>query len=454
MSYNVPLSYQVLITPLVDKDTYGSTVDVTKDIDISDQIKDGGIGKIKREVDNGDYDIGVFTYGNITLKASNIDGRFNNENDYRSIFKYSRDKAKVEIKFYDSNSSATISFKGIINEEGTKQDFLKDEVKFKVLSLDSVLRKTKIAAGVVSNGTTFSDAIKSIINVPSITSVLNYSASYVNVGLDLAIDDGSYFDNKTVKDGLDALMVASNSVMVVDSSDYMVVRDRTENSGSVFQFYGHGDLFGRENIIAIKAYNTGFHRMFNSVVVNDYESSNTGLIDVYNLRQKKTNVDFITDSTKSRTIADTILGEFKAPKVELELVTTTEIAKGLSLFDLVSIDYPYEVKPYGDHKLPLYGSAVYGTAVYPYIRGNIKIRANEAFKVIGVSEDPKKFLTTVKLRQRGTTLSDGTLSAVSTYYGSAIYGTDVYVADPSRVDPSILAYYGGALYGTVHYGGI
>ena len=128
------LQYQVLITPLVDMDVYGDVIDVTKDIDLSDFIKSGGIGTIKRDVDNGDYDIGVFTYGSITLKALNIDGQFNDENDWRSIFKYSRDKAKVVVNFLDNQGNAPISFKGIINEDGTRQDFLKDEVKFKVLS--------------------------------------------------------------------------------------------------------------------------------------------------------------------------------------------------------------------------------------------------------------------------------------------------------------------------------
>jgi putative ubiquitin-RnfH superfamily antitoxin RatB of RatAB toxin-antitoxin module len=65
--------YQVLITPLVSRDQYGTELDVTKDIDLSDYIKEGGIGTIKQDIDNGDYDVGVFTYGSITMRAFNLD---------------------------------------------------------------------------------------------------------------------------------------------------------------------------------------------------------------------------------------------------------------------------------------------------------------------------------------------------------------------------------------------
>ena len=440
--------YQVLITPLVDKDTYGTEIDVTKDIDLSDYIKEGGIGSIKQDVDNGDYDIGVFTYGSITIRALNLDGRFNDEMDWRSIFKYSRDKAKIVVNFLDLKGNTLISFNGLINEDGTRQDFLKDEVKFKVLSQDSVIRKTKVAGGTITNGTSFSTAIKSIINVPDITSVLAYDESKINVGLDLTIDDGTWFDNKTTKVALDALMVASSSVMVIESG-VMVVRTREENSGSVFSFYGHGDLFGRENILNITNLNTGVQRMFNSVVVNGREVSNSALIETYGLRQKNIDLGFIADNTKLEAIGGNILDEFKVPKLELEIETTTETAKGLNLFDLVSVDYPYRVKPADESTLPTYGVSRYGEAVYPFIQGNMKIRPALAFKVIGFQEKPKDYKTVVKLRQRGSTISDGLFFSVATLYGTAIYGESVYQLDADRVNPDSINVYGGGLYGTV-----
>ena len=442
--------YQVLITPLVDKDVYGEEIDVTKDIDLSDYIKEGGIGTIKRDVDNGDYDIGVFTYGSITVRALNLDGRFNDENDWRSIFPYTRDKAKVVINFLDPDGNAPISFDGLINEEGTRQDFLKDEVKFKVLSRDSVIRKTKVTGGRITNGSFFSTAIKNIINVPEITAVLTYDESKINVGIDLEIDDGAWFDNKTSKEALDALMVASASVMTIEDGT-MVVRTREENSGSVFFFYGHGDLFGRENILNIKNLNTGMQRMFNSIVVNNSEVSDQTYIDTYSLRQKKIDFGFITDDVKETDIANRILEEFKVPKLELEIETATETAKDLKLFDLVAIDYPYRVKPSDENPLPTYGVSRYGQARYPLIQGNMKIRPALAFKVVGFQEKPKSFRTVVKLRQRGITISDGLFSSIATLYGTAIYGESVYQLDADRVNPDTINVYGAGLYGTMLY---
>lgn len=454
MSVNNPISYEVYITPLIDRNVYGDVVDVTSDINITESIKDGGISKIKREIDNGDYEVGVFVYGDITLTALNYDGKFNQPDDSRSIFRYTRDKAKIYVKFTDTESDTSISFKGIINEEGSKQDFAKHTVKFKVLSLDSAIRKTKVSSGTISNGMSFSSAIKNIINVPDITAVLNYNASYINVDLDLTIDDGSWFDNKPTKEALDALMVVSNSVMVIDSDDYMIVRSRSENTKSIFNFYGEGDLFGRENIIKLTNYNSGLHRSFNSIIYDNIEVGDSALVAEYGSRQKKIDYPFITNDLKKQQIANNILTEFKVQKTELEIDTPTEVAKELNLFDLVAINNPYCYIPYENNKLPIYGASTYGTGVYPIIRGDLKIMPSLAWKVMGFEENPKDFETTIKLRQRGITLSDGMFAEFITLYGTAVYSEDEYQEDINLVDPNYNSVYGAAVYGTVHYGSI
>jgi hypothetical protein len=191
--------------------------------------------------------------------------------------------------------------------------------------------------------------------------------------------------------------------------------------------------------------------MFNSIVVNDREVSDQTYIETYSLRQKKIDLGFISDNTKMETVGNNVLTEFKVPKLELEIETTTETAKGLNLFDLVSIDYPYRVRPANEDTLPTYGVSRYGTAVYPFIQGNMKIRPALAFKVIGFQEKPKDYKTVVKLRQRGTTISDGLFSSIATLYGTAIYGESVYQFDPDRENPDIINVYGAGLYGTMIY---
>lgn len=449
-----PKSYQVLITPLVAKDTYGTQTDITKDVEIDDYVKDSGISTIKREVDNGDFDIGVFVFDNINLTCLNFDGKFSGINDSRSMFKYSRDKAKITVNFFNGESNTPdSSFNGIIDDRATKINFKKNEVKFKILSNDSIINRTKVPAASIPDLTLVSDAIKSLLQLPDITAVLNYNEADINVLNDYTIDDGSKFDNKTVKKALDQLLAVSNSVLVVEKdTNNMIVRSRTYNSGSIKRFYGHGDLFGRENIIDIKNYNNGLQRAFNTINVGEQSASNAGFIDLYGDNTKEFNFDFITNQNTQAQIAEDLLNYWKSPKVELEVITTTNEAKNLNFFDLVSIDFPYRIKPFRDDKLPIYGQSLYGTAVYPYIFGNLKIRPTVAFKVIGIKEAPKRFLTTIKLRQIGTEIDDGYFGKIGTYYGAAIYGQNEYQFDPERLDPNRRSVYGAAKYGTVIYG--
>jgi len=453
-----PKSYQVLITPLVAKDTYGTESDITKDVSIDDYVKASGISTIKREVDNGDFDIGVFVFDSINLTCFNDDGRFSGINDSRSMFKYSRDKAKITVNFFNGLSNEPdSSFRGIIDDRATRLDFKKSEIKFKLLSNDSIINRTKVPSGSITSGNLVSEAIKNLLQLPDITSVLNYEESNIMVENDYEIDVGEGFDNVTVKTALDKLLAVSNSVLVVEKdTDNMIVKSRKYNSGTVKQFYGHGDLFGRENIISIKNYNDGLHRAFNTVNVGTQSSSSFGLIDANGDNPKDFDFDFITNEETQKQIADDILDFWKVPKPELELEVTTQEAKNLKFFDLCAITFPYRKKPYGSSKLPLYGQAIYGEAVYPYIFGNLKISSNRAWKVIGLQEAPSKFITTVKLRQIGTELDDGYFANIGTYYGSTIYGSDdaVYQTDVDYIDPNFQSVYGAAKYATVHYGNI
>ena len=80
------------------------------------------------------------------------------------------------------------------------------------------------------------------------------------------------------------------------------------------------------------------------------------------------------------------------------------------------------------------------------------IRAEYAYKIIGIKEDPKKFLTSVILRRRGENLSDGNFEDFITLYGTAIYGVGQYQADPDNIDRNQDSVYGAGIYGTVKYG--
>lgn len=450
-----PISYEILLTPLESKNTYGTTLDITQDINMDDFIKDNGISSIKKEVDNGDFDFGVFVFDSINITCINYDGKFSDPFDYRSIFKFGRDKAKIKINFFDGvTNTPAISFKGILDDRATKIDFSKSEVKIIFLSRDAIINRVTVTGGTITSGALISTAIKSILNVPEITSVLNYDPLNINVLNDYAIDDTTKIENKTAKESLDLLLSASNSILYVDRNDNIIVRSRDYNSGAVFNFYGENDLLGRQNIVSLREYNNGLQRAFNTIIIGDQMASSLGYIDAYGDNKKELKFEFITDPNKQAQIAASILDYWKAPKIELILTAKTSEVKALDFFDLVSVDYYYRVVPYKNTKLPIYGSSKYGTAVYPYIFGNNKINPNTAFKVIGIEEDPKLFLTKIKLRQVGKSITDGYYSTIGTYYGYATYGVDEYQLDVELIDQNYRSVFGAAKYGVVHYGNV
>jgi hypothetical protein len=424
------------------------------DIEIDDFVRKGGLNSIQREVDNGDFDFGIFVFNSVGISCINEDGKFSDQSDSRSIFKYSRDKTKVTINFFDGESNdPTTSFKGIVDERATKVNFVKNDVRMVVLSEDSIINRVNVSGGTVVNGQLASVAIKSILNIPSITTVLNYDPLNINVSNDYIIDDGSYFDNLTCKEALDQLCSLTNSVLIVEDFSDIIVRSRDVNTdGEIFRFYGENDTFGRQNILQVKNYNTGLHRTFNSVKVGSQISSNEGYIQAFGDNSKTIDFEFITSEETQALVAENLMNYWKAPKIEMEIVARTKDVKDLWFFDLVSVDYPLRVKPAeGETKLPVYGVSRYGESVYPRTFGNIKINPKVAFKVIGKTEDPSKFTTIIKLRQVGFGFSDGSLASVGTYYGSAIYGEDDYMEDPARVDPNRISVYGAGKYGTMIY---
>ena len=427
--------YQVLITPLVDIGTYGDELDITSEIDISDEIKDRGIGRISREIDNGDYDIGVFTYGDITLTAFNLGGRFNPPGDPASIFLHSRDKAKVKINYLDILGNITISFHGLINEEATRQNILENEIKFKVLSIDSIMRKIKINSGQVGDGELASVAVNRLLGQVEVISVLNYLRDNVNLDTDIVIDNGGWFSNKSLKEGLDALMVATNSVLFTDGLD-LIVGPRRESS-TVHTFYGAGDLQGRENIEAIRNLNSGLHRTFNSIVIGDLEVSDDLNINFFGLRQKKISLDFITNIQSRNKIATRLLEYFKVPKTEMEITVSTESSLKVKMLDSIVIHAPRELVPAeGERYLTPLASFKIGVTKLPRIVRDFDIDPLALFKVIGIKENAESYTRTLKIKQRGSSISDGYFFGINNTLEFFQIGISRLEENPEYVNPN------------------
>lgn len=434
------IRYRVFITPLATSNDYGDQ------IEISDLVSVDGIQKIRRSIDSGDYQIGVYTYGDINLKAFNINGYFNTSDDHRSIFEATRDRAKIEIQFIEIDSlgeeTAKITFRGLVNEEATRVDARNDIINFRILSEDSVIRNDKVAAGAIAAGNTVKTAILSILDVPRITKILTIDGANINPNLNTILDVGSVYDNEPKKRVLDELLLISNSAMLIrDSTVYIQSREESTDIDPL-NLYGPHDEHKRENILDLTKYNTGFHRVFSSVKVNTQEKNSAGIVEDLGTRQKEIEIESITDASKSATIAQRLLDEFKAPKIEINVKVATRLVKDYDLLDRVSINWPLRAKPRPGNFLPVIGVTKIGDATDPLpdTFGSLEISPNIAFKIIEIDENPKTFESILKLRQVGTELFDGMFNAPgNSIIGFAVIGEAVIgIGDTDPWNPSVL----------------
>ena len=420
------LQYKVFMTPLIDKDEYGDIVDVTKDIDISELVRSKGIGNIKSQVDNGDYEFGIFTYSDLSLQVLNRDGRFSIEGSYGTIFKYKRDLTKVKIEFRNETADSEIVFEGVVNEEATREDLTKGIIKFKILSKSSIFRKVKVTAATIPDGTSFKNALFSILNNPEITSLLNIDINNIELGIDLAIDNGSALDNKVVQNAINELLVASSSVLYIDDNDNVIITTRANYNELVTPLYGGRDVFGRENILKIKNYNNGLHRLFNSIEIGGELVEDPISINNNKLKRKSLNFDFITDQIKKNKIGARILDDFRNLRQELEIEVRTKDFRTTKLLDNVVVNLANLYLPSGKKEFyAQYGVSKYGQDYYANINNPATtINFSEVYRIIAIVENAKKFTTTFKIRGTGLFLSQSGDNLPT--YGSAVYGEQVY----------------------------
>lgn len=413
--------YQVFVTPVK---ALGGVYDT--EVDISQYVLADQIGSITRALDSTDYEVGIYAFSDVTLVCDASDGYLNDQTDSRSVFKFNRDLAKVRIVY--NNGTQFTEFRGFINEEASRVDAENDTVSFVVMSHDSVLRKTKVAAGTVTNGMSFKNAIIAVLN--SASTLLHTNSLNINPTYNGTVDDGTKFDSKSASVALNSLLLAANSVMTLDSSDNVYVKSRTESGNPILYLYGKGDIQGRCNVVTLSDYNTGLHRCFNSIRVKGgqpsttvsgttvstpvpvVEVSNATSVGIYGLRQHEWTFDFITSPTTLQAIGNALLAEFAWPKPECMVTVPTELLIGQSpatdLLDRVSITSPLRVQASGPN-LPIIGITKVGdtTAPLPYTEGAVAIDGSYIWKVLEVNENSQDFTASLKVRVKGTALNDG-----------------------------------------------
>ena len=410
--------YRVYLTPQIKQGIYGNEINVTSSLDAGTTFdvtnSTINMGLIKKYIDDGDYTAGIQKFSDLSITLFNTKGQFNSETKGSTIFKYSRDLCKVRVEYYDRVSIPYTVFRGLVNEEATRQDFVNDTVNLRVLSEDSILRKVNVPAGTVTGGMTFEGAINAILQLPLISAIMSYNSANINVDLNNTIDNPDSFDLEPADKSLLKLLAVSNSVLTVDSDSVVYVSSRQHRQVTPkYFFHGAYDLQNRENIISIKAFNSGIHRSFNTVKINDTSYSEQIFVDTYNSRRKSSSYDFIEGIVKERVIAARLVREFKVPKEELKLTVETERVKDVELLDLVSINYPKRYETKQDVKLITWSNLKYGGGAcvgskYNKPFGSFSIKDRIGWKVTGIEKSPKNLTTTLRLRKIGLKRGDST----------------------------------------------
>ncbi len=390
--------YKVLCTPLEKDRVYR---------DFSTDITDGveNIGDITMQVDDGDFDIGVFAFEDVQIRLINdtgsikTNGKFYDSNSPSSIFKYKRDLAIIEIIYIDKNSNETTVFSGLVNDALSKDNLEDGTTTLTIIGKSSLFNKYPIIGGSVGDGMTTRQALKSILDRPIITDYLNYDANNINPSIDTIINFGSELDNLSYKAALDKIMLASGSVLLIDDNDNIIVKSRDDNGNEPYRFYNAGDPLGRENIINLVNFNNGVQRAFNFFEIDKTVSYNDSLINAFSLRKKKIDVDdIITDLTNRQSITDFYLENFSVPKQELEITCLIEVAKDIDLLDLCTVDY----KPILRSKETPF-SFPYNM---PYILNKRVIQGNIGFKVISKKINLESYTISLKMREIGKLAGD------------------------------------------------
>lgn len=442
--------YRVYMTPRTDQVVYGDEIEVT------DHVTMGGINQIKRAIDSQDYAIGIYFYSDLELIGANDNGYFNDATDIRSIFKFMRDRTKVRV-VYENSGGDSIVYHGLINEEATRLDAIQELITFRVLSRDSVIRNTQVAGGSIPDNATVKTAISNILSNTAISSVLIVNAANINPTVNFTIDLGDAFDGMPTQDALNTLLLFSNSIMTIDDDGTIHVMDRGENEDKdPLNLYGPTDLQKRQNVIDLTDYNIGLQRMFTSIAITDANSiltvvENANLAKTYGYRQAAFDAPFMTNIDTIKDIANALLDQFSAPKSELIVEVQTTLARGVELSDRVSVSWPYRITPYQNHFMPVIGTTKIGNtnAPLPVKSGSLMIPSEVAFKVIEIDEDPSTFTSFLKLRQIGTSLSDGYFNVpTSSIIGFAIIGSSKIKGTGStdaQWNPSVI---GAALIGS------
>ncbi len=385
---------------------------IAPNIDISKFVKEKTVSRLKKSIDTNDFNIGFFKETNINITVDNSENRFMEGEGFFTNGIIDGSIIRIIAGYIDPETGIAfteMSFEGVIEGKGTVGNLKRETRKFTVLSFSSVIRKLESKSGAAVSGQTFQNAFFNMFNVAEVLRYLTVNIGNINPQVNLIIDDSTFFIGKTLQESIDALILASNSVMVLRDNEIHIV-PRDESPAVEFEYFGKGSRVPG-NIDDMTNQTDGTRRLITSVKVAGVTqpfNSSAFIIDRFGFKQKELDIGFITDPAKQAIIANNVLNEFQIPKQEL-FVSSSYIGDQLDILDLITIDNPgYIINPNPtryNRGFKYNSGAQYGTR-----KGGLRYKPNIGWKVLSIDHNYSKYTTRVGVRQIGNKIGDNLIS--------------------------------------------
>ena len=398
---------------------YSGWVEVTTDL-----LK-SALGTIDQQLDVSDYDVGVFQTSSFSIELINTSGAYSDVGGGQSIFLFKRADSLFKITWDpaefdyiagfaqadDVVGNEFILFQGVLNDDSTVMQIRDQSISFDVLGYEALLDRSVIDstwAGSLPATHKASDLLKRALAIAAAGTnapVLTIDNTQIVPGNDVTWDDITVFTNKTVKEAVDVILTAANSVLYMNGTTPVVSGRSGALTASNPTFCGPASTLGPENILDIQDISSGLNRVFNFVTWTDsnnpptvnLSSENGTSVAKYGARKKNVTVDGITTTATQQSVIDAIRTEFGTPEMELTLYTPmTPDTVALTLLSRVLIDYPLVTV---DPNPAEYERAVYGVDSYPSVLSNFTIDTTTPFKILAISYDPGNDQIAFKLRE-------------------------------------------------------
>jgi hypothetical protein len=404
--------WRIYLKPFDSDGNYTDWVEVTDDIILD------SLGSVNSDIDNTEYDIGVNRFSNFNITFRNDSGKYSDVGEDKSIFRYKRSDSLLKITWEIENGGPYVGiatsgsgylseeieiFQGLLNDESLKMDIKKQELTFTCLGREAIFQRTIVPFDTVDNGDLYSETLYKILNQSAITNLLTLDDANIDCGLDQTIDSIASLQNKTVQEGLNKLLLASNSVLYIENGT-IFISPREPGVSVAFTFYGQGSQAGPENIVDLKNIQGGLNKTFNFFTWKDTAlvSQDPSSVSKYGARKKEVSFEFTTDETKQQNILDSLKDEFKNPQQEFNITTPLSYQSlAVNLLDRVAIDYPRVYVSTGK-QIPICGVAICGdpeTATLPKGLWAFTVSDDDGYKVLGKSIDMKNENITFRVRK-------------------------------------------------------